>query len=94
MTAQAYAKLHRKFLTENNPGMLAEISKTSEGLAPYLQRIGEQAMEMYDHLSSQMQTSPNLPTDYAKRLEALQAIPLTVEEIVLDELIYQTRKSA
>lgn len=91
-TALTYSRLHRQFLTQHNPEVLKQMREPER--TSYLKNVGEQAMEMHDNLASRMQTNPNLPTDQAKRLEAVQAIPLTVEEIVLDELIYQPRKPA
>jgi hypothetical protein len=86
--AQGYAKRHREFLSQTNPKMLEKLRASGE-LLSYLKGIGEQAEEMYETLSAQMQTSKNLPTEYWARVKALEAIPVTVDEIVMSELILQ-----
>jgi hypothetical protein len=64
-TPAAFAKLHKRFLCQNHPLMVAELRRNGE-LQSYLTEIGEQAMEMYESLSQQMAHNPNLPTDYRK----------------------------
>lgn len=89
-TAMAFSRLHRAYLTQNKPDVLAELEK-SQALSKHLSEVGETAMQMYDAMSAQMMNSPNLPVEHAQRAEALSQIPLTVEEVVLEEVIFQPR---
>lgn len=61
--AQGYANAHRQFLQENNPRMLNSLRESGE-LSAHLRQIGEDAESMHESLSTQMQNSPDLPTDY------------------------------
>jgi hypothetical protein len=59
--------------------------------------VAEQAVQQTELLTSQMiekaNADPELRDNYLKKLEALEAIPVTVDELVLDDLIYQPRPS-
>ena len=83
---------HRKFLTEDNPEVLAGLAQ-SGSLDQYLQEIGEQAYEriwnglMERHLHPQTQALP-----FLKRMEELLSHHRELEEIVRHELIYQPLK--
>ena len=84
--AQTYAQMHRKFLEQAHPEVLAKL--TPEELKERLASVGKTAVETYDLLDHQMRTSPKLPTDFRQRMEAVNAIPVAVEEIVLQEVVY------
>lgn len=86
--AQAYRKHHLKFLRENNPDLLHDLQKKGD-LRLYLDRVGTQADERYQTLIAQGSTDPNLPKDYAQRVQALQSLPLTADEIVMSEIVNQ-----
>jgi hypothetical protein len=86
--AQGYARMHRQFLQNSNPQMLSSLQKSGE-LPAYLERIGQSAEQMYDTLEAQMMTAKDLPKDYQAKVQALEAIPLTVDEIVRSEIVNQ-----
>jgi hypothetical protein len=86
--ARGYAQAHEKFLQENHPEML-EAMRAEGTLTDYLQQIGEQAAAMHATILTKMSNSRDLPTDYLKRVEALEAIPATVDELVMADLILQ-----
>lgn len=92
-TAQAYSNLHRTFLRDHHPSLLRDLRQRGEA-EEYFRKVGEAAMELYEDLEAQMMTAPNLPTDHAKRVQALEAIPATVEEIVMHDLIMTPQKGS
>ena len=88
--AQGYAQAHRKFLEANNPAMLKNLPDPEL----YLKRVGREAAQMHDQLSDQMQSEINSryksqPDAMQAKMKELEAIPATVDEIVMSELIRQ-----
>lgn len=86
--AQGYARMHREYLKASNPRLLATL-QTSGELTAHLEKVGQDAAQMYDTLHAQMMHDPKLPKDYHARVKALEAIPATVDEIVKHEIVYQ-----
>ena len=84
--AMGYARRHQEFLKEANPNLFKSLQANGQ-LAKHCKEIGTQAAEMYESLSAQMQTAKSLPEEYAARVAALEAIPATVDEIVMHELV-------
>jgi Transposon-encoded protein TnpV len=88
-TARQYAEEHRRFLEENNPGVLDGL-RQSGSLDSYLSSVGEEASQMFDHLMNQYHKSPevqNLP--YHDRVRALQSRRSEAQELVRHDLINQ-----
>lgn len=87
-TAQEYANLHRAYLKVAKPQILKVLAEDGE-LTMYLNNVGQSAVEQYEALEARMMVDPSLPTDPVQRMAALEAIPLTVDEIVRENVIYQ-----
>jgi hypothetical protein len=86
--AEGYARAHHRFLKEANPKFLRQLQESGM-LEEHLREIGESAEAMYETLTTQMSNDPNLPTDFMERVKALEAIPVTVDELVMHEFILQ-----
>ena len=88
--AQGYAKAHQQFLEQNNPAVLA---KQPDPQA-YLNQVGRDAAQMHQQLSDQMQSEINSrfkdqPERMQAKLQELEAIPVTADEMIMDQLIRQ-----
>lgn len=88
--AKGYAQAHKTFLTENNPAVLKGMPEPEK----YLAQVGVTAAQMFDQMADQMQSAINQrfasqPEAMAEKMQELQAIPLTVDEIVMSEVIRQ-----
>lgn len=84
--AQGYAKAHQNFLERNNPKFLQQMPEPQK----YLDGIGQEAAEMYADLADRMHSEVNRKKlEFMDRLRELEAIPVTVDEIVMSELILQ-----
>lgn len=82
-----YARMHKDYLRKNHPEMYSSLKKSGE-LLEHCRSVGKTAINLFETISAQMATSPNLPTDYQERVDELESIPLTVEEIVLHDVVY------
>jgi hypothetical protein len=80
--ARNYSQMHREFLRRNFPKVYWAFQRRG-ALEEHVRDIGKQAAQMYECCGEQMVNSPNLPVDAKARAQALGAIPLTVEELVL-----------
>ena len=87
-SATHFETMRREFLKEAYPKEYQRM-ETSGELQMHLSQIGEDAMEMWDDLQSQMMTSPDLPENYPERVKALEAIPEQIREMVSADLIHQ-----
>jgi hypothetical protein len=85
--AEIYAKMHREFLEKHHPKTYKMLEESGE-LTDHLKRVGETAMSLYETISTQMATSKDLPKDFAEKVDALERIPHVVEEIVLNDVVY------
>ncbi|MFY0615057.1 MAG: TnpV protein [Hyphomicrobiaceae bacterium] len=85
---RAYASLHRAYLRSAHP--TAWRAMLDDGsLRSHCRRRGVHAYEMSESLSWQMMEKViglDGPEDYLERVVQLEAIPATVEELVLDDL--------
>ncbi len=57
-------------------------------LQEHLEQTGQEADEMAEELRIQMKQAPDLPEDYASRVQALERIPEVVRELVNHDLIH------
>ena len=84
-----YAKLHRRFLEEDRPDVLAKI-KAEGDLTSYLSLVGNQADDRYLSLLAQLGNDPevqNLP--FQEKAARLRSHPEIANEIVLHDLVHQ-----
>ena len=89
---QEWAAEHRKFLTENNPEVLAGLAQ-SGNLDQYLQEIGDQAAQrMKDGLRERFLHPETQALPHLKKMEELLSHHRELEEIVRHELIHQPIK--
>ena len=86
-SATIYAKMHREFLKQNHPETYQSLVESGE-LNKHAARVGKTAVDLFETLSAQMATSKTLPENYMELVEALEAIPGTVEEIVLNDVVH------
>lgn len=82
-----FETMRETFLKQAYPDQYREMAKSGR-LKEHLSQTGEEAMEMWEDLEAQMANSPDLPTDYAQRVKALEGIPETVRELVNAEIIH------
>ncbi len=64
--AQAYARLHRKYLEENHPDTYQRLKESGE-LIDYLKRVGQTAEDRYEDIHTQMAIAKDLPKDHSFR---------------------------
>lgn len=91
--ARAYANLHLKSLRDSNPVLLKQL-ESSGSLQEHLDRLGEQADELYHTILANGSTDPKLPREYYARVRALESLPLIADETVLNDIVYQPLPSA
>lgn len=88
-TAQEFADQREAFLKHSHPATLKEF-RASGYLQTHLDEIGQEALEMYEMLEAQMRNQAigdSGEIDPSRRIETLEAIPLQVREMVLEDLI-------
>lgn len=85
--AEAWAKRREKYLREHHPKTYRAWERSGY-LKEHLAETGQEAVELTETLSTQMENAADLPTDYIERVKRLEAIPLQVREIVEQEVIY------
>lgn len=90
MRAKGYAQAHKKFLEQHNPALL----KSQPDPQAYCSQVGREAAQAHSQLSDQMQAAINSrykdqPEAMQAKLKELEAIPATVDEIVMNDLILQ-----
>ena len=69
------------------PEILKQLEDSGQ-LAEHLERVGQQALELYETIEAQMMTDKRLPQDYLERVAALESIPHIAEEIVLGDVVH------
>lgn len=85
--AENFSQMRRQFLEETYPELYEEMQKQGT-LEEHLTQIGLEAEEMWEDLSATMSNDPDLPEDFASRVQRLNQIPEIVREIVSRELIH------
>jgi hypothetical protein len=87
--AERYVLEHKRFLEDNNPDVLRQLSDPTS----YLSSVGSQAAERWEHLMSQYNRSPEVQKlQGPDRVRALQNRQHEIEEMIRDEIIYQPRR--
>jgi hypothetical protein len=83
-----FQALRDDYLKREFPEEYSQMKK-SGALKPHLSQVGAEAMDLWETVASQMHNSPDLPTDYAARVQALEAIPEQVRDLINHDLIWQ-----
>lgn len=83
----AYAKFRERFLMEVFPKVYQRMQKDGT-LAEHLEETAREAKDLFDQISGEMQSQVNrTPGSWEETVAKLEAIPVTVSEIVQAEVL-------
>ena len=90
--AKQYGEEHERFLKETNPSLHKSLSRSGQ-LESHLHSVGNEASELHEAQmmkASQSKEMQSLP--FQQRLERLQSLQQSTQEIVRHDLIHQPVK--
>jgi hypothetical protein len=87
--AKQYAEEHHRFLKQSNPRLLKSLHQSGD-LEKHLHSTGENAALMHETIMSQgSQTKEMQEMPYLQRVQRLQSLHKSAQEMVRSDLIHQ-----
>lgn len=86
-TAEHFANLREAYLKREFPEEHARM-KAAGTLTAHLEEIGQSAIEMWDETTGQMRNDPQMPQEQPARMQAFEAIPETVRDLINHDMIW------